>query len=92
MKTATLATMLILVPAVLPAQTTWSYDQCVQYAKDHNISLQQARLSAESSLLNLESAQAQSRRASEASESGAYIMVKSEYKLVQIPVASILYL
>lgn len=59
MKTATLATMLILVPAVLPAQTTWSYDQCVQYAKDHNISLQQARLSAESSLLNLESAQAQ---------------------------------
>ena len=32
-----------------------------------------------------------SRRASEASESGAYIMVKSEYKLVQIPVASILY-
>ncbi len=85
--------MLILVPAILPAQTTWSYDQCVQYAKDHNISLQQARLSAESSLLNLESAQAQaqSRRASEASESGAYIMVKSEYKLVQIPVASILY-
>lgn len=31
------------------------------------------------------------RRAGEASEDGSYIMVKSEYKLVQIPVASILY-
>jgi DNA-binding LytR/AlgR family response regulator len=32
-----------------------------------------------------------SRRANEASENSAYIMVKSEYKLVQIPVSRILY-
>ncbi len=50
---------LFFVPFVLSAQQIWSYRQCVDYAREKNISLQQARLSAESSKLNLEAAEAQ---------------------------------
>lgn len=59
MKITGIATALIFVPVFLGAQQTWSYSQCVEYARQKNISLQQARLSAESSRLNLEAAQAQ---------------------------------
>ena len=53
------ASVLLLFPMALSAQQVWSYRQCVDYAKENNISLQQARLSAESSRINLEAAQAQ---------------------------------
>ncbi|MDE5744122.1 MAG: TolC family protein [Paramuribaculum sp.] len=48
-----------LIPLALSAQQTWTYRQCVDYAREKNISLQQARLSAESSKINLEAAEAQ---------------------------------
>ena len=53
------ASVLLVFPMALSAQQVWSYRQCVDYAKENNISLQQARLSAESSRINLEAAQAQ---------------------------------
>ncbi|MGN1245298.1 MAG: TolC family protein [Muribaculaceae bacterium] len=37
----------------------WSYAECVDYAKSHNISLQQSQLSRQSGLLDLEAAKAQ---------------------------------
>lgn len=59
MKISTLSGLLLLLPTALSAQQTWTYSQCVNYARENNISLQQARLNAESSLLNLEAAQGQ---------------------------------
>jgi outer membrane protein len=60
MNKATFASMLLVASSLpLAAQEIWSYDRCVQYAKENNISLQQTRLSAEMSMLNLESARAQ---------------------------------
>ncbi|MCM1110262.1 MAG: TolC family protein [Clostridium sp.] len=41
------------------AQTVWSYADCVDYARENNISLQKSRLSVESSLIDLEEAKAQ---------------------------------
>jgi outer membrane protein len=41
------------------AQQQWSYQDCVDYARDHNISLQQSRLAGESSQYSLEAARAQ---------------------------------
>jgi outer membrane protein len=41
------------------AQQQWSYKDCVDYARDHNISLQQSRLAGESSQYSLEAARAQ---------------------------------
>lgn len=43
--------------AALP--TLWGYDECVAYAKSHNISLQQSQLTRESGLVDLEAAKAQ---------------------------------
>lgn len=51
--------VLLVFPFALSAQQTWSYQRCVEYAKEKNISLQQARLSAESSRISLEAARAQ---------------------------------
>lgn len=59
MKIATLASLLLIAPAAMCAQNMWSYEQCVEYARTHNISLQQARLSAQNSMLSLEAARAQ---------------------------------
>lgn len=59
MKIPNLLTLIVLVPAMANAQQTWSYSQCVDYARANNISLKQARLSAESSMLSLEAARAQ---------------------------------
>lgn len=41
------------------AQQKWSYGDCVEYARKHNISLQQSRLAVENSRLALEEAKAQ---------------------------------
>lgn len=41
----------------LPAQ--WSYTECVDYAKSHNISLRQSQLTQQSGLVDLEAARAQ---------------------------------
>ena len=43
--------------AALP--TLWGYDECVAYAKSHNISLQQSQLTRESGLVDIEAAKAQ---------------------------------
>ena len=42
-----------------PLPTLWSYNECVDYAKSHNISLQQSQLTRESGLVDLEAAKAQ---------------------------------
>lgn len=41
------------------AQQTWSYADCVEYARSHSITLQKARLSEQTSEYNLEEAKAQ---------------------------------
>lgn len=51
--------LISLAPLGAVAQQSWTYTQCVDHARANNISLQQARLSAQSSLLSLEAAQAQ---------------------------------
>jgi outer membrane protein len=57
----TTALLLFSVAAALTgqAQQVWSYKDCVDYAREHNISLQQSRLSAESSQYSVEAAKAQ---------------------------------
>lgn len=52
---ATAATMSL----TMAAQTTWTYTDCVDYARTHNISLQKSQLSQQTSLYNLEEAEAQ---------------------------------
>lgn len=42
-----------------PMPSLWGYDECVAYAKSHNISLQQSQLTRESGLVDLEAAKAQ---------------------------------
>lgn len=58
--TAWLVTMLML-PAVASAQGSevWTYAECVDYARSHNISLQKMRLGEQTSELSLEEAKAQ---------------------------------
>jgi outer membrane protein len=45
--------------AQVPADSLWTYADCVDYARAHNISLQQSALSGETAALSLESAKAQ---------------------------------
>ncbi|MDE6540733.1 MAG: TolC family protein [Muribaculaceae bacterium] len=49
---------LLAMPAATAAQT-WTYDDCVAYARLHNISLQKARLTEQTAAVDLEEAQAQ---------------------------------
>lgn len=44
---------------VISAQETWTYSDCVNYAREHNISLQKSRLNEETAGYNLEETKAQ---------------------------------
>lgn len=44
--------------AMLQAQEVWSFDRCVEWARAHNISLQQSRLGEDMSAAELEAAEA----------------------------------
>lgn len=60
MKRTVLSTFLLLaVTAPALCQQQWTYQDCVDYARQHNISLQQSRLSEETSLYSLEASRAQ---------------------------------
>lgn len=62
MKIKTLATSLLACAVAFVASAAddvWSYSQCVEYAKSHNISLQKMRLNELTSQYSLEEAQAQ---------------------------------
>lgn len=60
MKSSLISALIILsTGATLSAQQQWSYRECVNYAKEHNISLQKSRLLEESASYDLEAAQAQ---------------------------------
>lgn len=53
---------LLIVATMLPVSAQnnrWTYDDCLQYAREHNISLKQSRLAVQNSLVALESAKAQ---------------------------------
>jgi outer membrane protein len=52
-------TMLLPVAATAVADEVWSYQQCVDYARENNISLQQSLLSVENAGYSLEAARAQ---------------------------------
>lgn len=58
MKNYVIPLMLCLVPTVGVSQT-WTYSDCVEYAREHNISLQKSRLNEETAEYNLEEAKAQ---------------------------------
>ncbi len=45
--------------AEIKAETTWSYRDCVDYAREHNITLQKSRLSEQTAFYDLEEAKAQ---------------------------------
>lgn len=45
--------------AEIQAETTWSYRDCVDYAREHNITLQKSRLSEQTAAYDLEEAKAQ---------------------------------
>lgn len=49
----------ILLAATVSNAEEWSYDDCLQYAMEHNISLQQSRLNEELSEFTLEASKAQ---------------------------------
>lgn len=60
MKSSLISALIILsTGTTLSAQQQWSYRECVNYAKEHNISLQKSRLLEESASYDLEAAQAQ---------------------------------
>lgn len=42
----------------LPATTVWTYDQCIEYARVHNIDVRQATLEHESTAIDIEAAKA----------------------------------
>ena len=52
-------TALSLTVATLLAQQQWTYSDCVEYARQHNISLKQSQLSEETSQYSLEASRAQ---------------------------------
>ncbi len=54
-----LSTAAVLASIASHAQTEWSYSQCLDYARDHNISLQQSVLQQQSSEYTLEASKAQ---------------------------------
>lgn len=49
----------MLTATIASAQTSWTYADCVAYAREHNISLQKSRLKEETSAYDLEEAKAQ---------------------------------
>lgn len=51
--------MLVCCGAITADAETWSYRDCVDYAREHNISLRKSRLNEEISLCNLEESKAQ---------------------------------
>jgi outer membrane protein len=59
MKKTTILLLSVATMLSASAQQQWSYQDCVDYARDHNISLQQSRLAGESSQYSLEAARAQ---------------------------------
>ena len=50
---------MIILPATTANADTWTYADCVNYAREHNISLQKSRISEETATYDLEEAQAQ---------------------------------
>ena len=59
MKYYILSTAMMLTATMASSQTTWTYADCVAYAREHNISLQKSRLAEETSASDLEEAKAQ---------------------------------
>ncbi len=59
MKCYSITTALLVSISFATNARTWSYNDCVEYAREHNISLQKSRLTEETSAYNLEEAQAQ---------------------------------
>lgn len=59
MKHYILSTAIMLTATIASAQTSWTYADCVAYAREHNISLQKSRLKEETSAYDLEEAKAQ---------------------------------
>lgn len=59
MKHYILSTAIMLTAIIASAQTSWTYADCVAYAREHNISLQKSRLKEETSAYDLEEAKAQ---------------------------------
>lgn len=52
-------TVMLSLAAISGTARTWTYSDCVEYAREHNISLQKSRLTEESSEYSLEEAKAQ---------------------------------
>ncbi len=59
MKHYILSTAIMLTATIASAQNSWTYADCVAYAREHNISLQKSRLKEETSAYDLEEAKAQ---------------------------------
>ena len=59
MKHYILSTAIMLTATSASAQNSWTYADCVAYAREHNISLQKSRLKEETSAYDLEEAKAQ---------------------------------
>lgn len=59
MKYASITTTLLVSIAFSAQARTWSYDDCVEYAREHNISLQKSRLAEETSAYTLDESKAQ---------------------------------
>ena len=59
MRNQFITAMLIGCGVLTAGADTWSYRDCVDYARDHNISLRKSQLSEESSNINLDEAKAQ---------------------------------
>lgn len=59
MKKTVITTFAVALALSSSAQQQWSYQDCVDYARDHNISLQQSRLTGENAQYTLEESRAQ---------------------------------
>lgn len=59
MKKIVLSAIYASVAIMMQAQGTWTYQDCVDYAREHNISLKQSRLSEQSDAYTLEASKAQ---------------------------------
>lgn len=53
------AAILLLLPIVCVAQDVWTYSDCIDYAREHNISLMKSQLNEKTAEYNLEEAKAQ---------------------------------
>lgn len=59
MKKIVLSAIYASIAIMMQAQGTWTYQDCVDYAREHNISLKQSRLSEQSDAYTLEASKAQ---------------------------------